>query len=81
MGKKKRSNKAGEMPALTIDGKKEIVGLALKALGEKNFTIWLKENNISSLRYMKENVRKYKSKFFRDMYQLTKISGDNHGNI
>ncbi len=59
-----------KMPSLTIDGKREIIEMALKKLGEKAFLDWLKPYNITSLRMLNENVRRYKAKFFRAMFAL-----------
>ncbi|MBT5855205.1 hypothetical protein HOH87_01050 [bacterium] len=68
-GKNKR-RQPGELPPLTIQGKRDIVAEVIKVRGEKVFLAWLIERNIPSVRYMKEHVRKYKSRVFREMMEL-----------
>lgn len=58
------------MPALTVAGKREILALAASALGEKKLEDWLKMQQIPSLFYAKEQVRKLKPKLFRALFEL-----------
>ena len=59
------------MPPLTIDGKRAIIAKALATLGEKAFVQWLNQYDISSLRSLNENVRRYKTKFFKALFEIT----------
>lgn len=71
--KKRKKNKLGGMPSLTIDGKRQIIKDAVKELGESNVTIWMQSKNIESLKYFKDHVRKYGPKYFRELYNLSKM--------
>ncbi len=64
----KRHNE--DAPSLTIAGKRDIIKLAQKKLGEKAFLSWLNQQGIPSYRHIYEHVRKYKAKLFRDMMDL-----------
>ena len=59
------------MPPLTIDGKRQILAMAQAKIGEKNLTTWLNQHNIVSIRYLYENIRRFKAKFFRELYLLS----------
>ncbi|MCP4049783.1 MAG: hypothetical protein GY730_03655 [bacterium] len=71
MNKKNKKTILSGMPALTIDGKRAIINQTLDAVGEKAFVSWLKKQKIPSIRYINENVRKYKAGFFREMFELS----------
>ena len=71
--KKRKKNKSGSMPSLTIDGKRQIIRDAVKELGESNVTAWIKSKNIESLKYFTDHVRKYGPKYFRELYNLSKM--------
>lgn len=68
------SKHANGMPSLTIDGKRSIIAMALKARGEKELLLWLKPYEISTLRQLNENVRRYKTKFFEALYDFAHIN-------
>jgi hypothetical protein len=59
------------MPPLTLDGKRTIAENALRRMGEKNFLKWLNSKDIPTLRHFQENIRKYKMKFFRELFELS----------
>lgn len=61
------------MPSLTIDGKREIIQMALAKVGEKTLTEWLSKRNITSIRTLNEQVRKHKAKFFRELFALSQL--------
>ena len=71
--KKIKKNKSGSMPSLTIDGKRQIIKDAVKELGESNVTAWINSKNIESLKYFTDHVRKYGPKYFRELYNLSKM--------
>lgn len=56
------------MPSLTIVEKRALIARAISVLGEKAFLVWLAEYDITSIRQLNEHVRRYKSKFFRNLY-------------
>lgn len=62
------------MPSLTIDGKRSIIKITLKNRGEKEFLKWLNARNIASVRALDEHVRRYKTAFFRDLFDWGKGS-------
>lgn len=64
--------RTSRMPSLTIDGKRQIIAMAIEAIGEDAFLSWLHQKNIPSIRYIYEHVRQYKAKFFRALFDLTK---------
>lgn len=57
------------MPSLTIEGKRAIIANARKAMGDKLLLQWLAPHNVPSLVYLNEHVRKFKAKFFRELYE------------
>jgi hypothetical protein len=59
------------MPSLTIEGKREIINMALGAVGEDELVKWLNERGIQTIREIYEQVRKHKAKFFRDLFALS----------
>ncbi len=61
---------SSKMPALTIEGKREIIAMAQAALGEKKLLEWLKHHQIPSILFAKEQVRRLKAKFFRELFEL-----------
>ena len=63
-----RNHLKPDMPSHTIEGKRDIITKAHKAMGEKAFLEWLKAKNIPSLRYFQEHVRKYKASYFRELF-------------
>mgnify|MGYP001415442942 CR=1 FL=1 len=73
MSKNSRPNKHVKLD-LTIGGKRQLIQLVGKKLGDKKFCYWLKQRGIPSQRYLLENVRKYKASFFRDLFTLFKIT-------
>ena len=58
------------MPSLTIEGKREILAMAQASLGEKKLLEFLKAHQIPSILYAKEQVRRFKAKFFRELFEL-----------
>ena len=72
MKKKKKKSNSSQMPSLTIDGKRQIIKIAVATLGQKQVTTWLQEHNIESLKYFSDHVRRYGPKYFRELYRLSK---------
>ena len=58
------------MPALTIDGKRQIIAFALEKMGEDPFTQHIQSRGIGSVRLLYEGVRRYKAKFFRELWDI-----------
>tara|TARA_A100001015_G_scaffold29062_1_gene32304 strand:- start:4128 stop:4334 length:207 start_codon:yes stop_codon:yes gene_type:complete len=59
-----------KMPSLTIDGKRQIIKDAAARVGVKRLTAYLQTKGIASVAYLNENVRKYKAKLFRELFDL-----------
>ena len=58
------------MPKHTVAGKRQIIAMALKAMGEKQLTTWAKSKGFSSIKEMNEKIRQKKASFFRELYDL-----------
>ena len=66
-----KKNKHSFMPSLTIDGKRQIIKDAAARVGVKRLTAYLQTKGIASVAYLNENVRKYKAKLFRELFELS----------
>ena len=66
----KQKKSISRFPSLTIDGKWLIIKDAVNRVGNKNLTTWLQNKGIPSVKYFNENVRKYKAKLFRELFEL-----------
>ena len=60
-----------QMPALTIDGKRQLIKQAVQVHGKKNVEKWLLTYNLVSLKIAMVSVRKLRPSFFRELYQWT----------
>lgn len=58
------------MPKLTLDGKRQIIAMARQAMGDKALTAWVKSKDFSSIKDLHQHVRKKKSGFFKELYEL-----------
>lgn len=72
--KKNYNQKVNQMPPLTVDGKRQIIKLAISQLGEKQLSLWLTKQKIESLKYFTDHVRKYGPKYFRELYNLSQMN-------
>ena len=68
---KKKAYVSKLMPSLTIDGKREIIARALAVVGEPALLVWLAAYNVTSVQFIYEHVRKFKAKFFRELFAMT----------
>ncbi len=68
---KKKTYVSKQMPSLTIDGKRDIIARALVAAGEPALLVWLATYNVTSIQFIHEHVRKFKAKFFRELFAFS----------
>lgn len=59
-----------KMPPLTLAGKRLLIKSAEKHMGKKQLLRWLQLRAIPSIDYLDEHIRKYKAKFFRELYHV-----------
>lgn len=61
------------LPPLTIEGKRELIDLCRKAMGDAAFNVFLHQWDIPGYQILWEQVRKHKARFFREMAEEAKL--------